>query len=87
MSFLRKQESRILMHRYFHIDHPRMGYSALLVLTSMPFSISLSLPSQGQVLFFPLEGRFPRFMDFIPNQAVNIVFPGKTVHQIVFMLT
>ena len=25
-------------------------------------------------------------MDLIPNQAVNIVFPGKTLHQVVFML-
>jgi hypothetical protein len=41
MSFLRKQESRIFIRRYFHIDHPRMGYSALSVSTSMPFSISL----------------------------------------------
>ena len=25
-------------------------------------------------------------MDFIPNEAVNAVFLGKTIHQIVFML-
>jgi hypothetical protein len=25
-------------------------------------------------------------MDFIPNEAMNIVFPGKTIHQIVLML-
>ena len=37
-------------------------------------------------LFFPLERRLPRFMDFIPNQTVNIIFLGKTLHQIVLML-
>ena len=37
-------------------------------------------------LFLPLERRFPGFVDFIPNQAVDIIFPGKTVHQIISML-
>ena len=37
-------------------------------------------------LFFPLERRLPRFVGFIPNQTVNIVFTRKAIHQIVFVL-
>jgi hypothetical protein len=76
----------VLIHRPFRINPPRTGCSALSTSTSMAFSISLSLPSQGQVLFFSLKCRFPRFMDFIPNQTVNFIFPSETVHQIVLML-
>jgi len=77
---------RVFIYRCFHINPPRKDYSSLSVSTSIPFSISLSPHSQGQVLFFSLDRRFPGFMDFIPNQMVNIVFLGETVHQIVSML-
>jgi len=46
----------------------------------------LPCPFPFLYLFFSLDRRFPRFMDFIPNQTVNIVFLGETVHQIVSML-
>jgi hypothetical protein len=50
------------------------------------YQFQLPCPFLFLYLFFPLESRFPRFMDFIPNEAVNAVFLGKTIHQIVFML-
>ena len=78
MSFLRKQESRVLIYRYSHINHPRMGYSALSVSTSIPFSISLSA--------FLFESQIPKIHGFHTKPDVNIVFPSETVHQIVFML-
>jgi hypothetical protein len=42
-------------------------------------------PFPSLYLFFSLESRFPRFMNFIPNQTMNAVFPGETINQIIFM--
>jgi hypothetical protein len=63
MSFLRMQESRILMPRYFHINHPKMGYFALSVSTSMPFSISLSV--------FPFGMQNPKIHGFHTKPIVK----------------
>ncbi len=51
VSFPRRRESRVFIHRYFHIDHPRTGYSAL--------SVSTSTPSPTSLFAFPFETQIP----------------------------
>ncbi len=36
-------------------------------------------------LFFSFERRFPRFMDFVSNQAMNMIFMSETLNQFVFV--